>query len=92
VESCDPKEVAMPFGNRKCKACGERSHWKEWWASAQPVEEHATGLEEIRGTSTANVIQHSFTRSTYASRSVLITCPNCGHTDTVRDRKGHGFW
>ena len=82
----------MRLGYRKCRSCGQRSHWREWWAHAEPVAEHATGLEEISGTSTANVLQHGWTRSTYSSRSVLITCPKCGHTDTVRDRKSGQFW
>jgi hypothetical protein len=44
------------------------------------------------GLSTANVIDYGWTRSTYQSRSVLITCPHCGHTVTLRDKKSHGLW
>ena len=81
----------MRPGYRKCRRCRERSRTKDWWKSPQPVE-NLTGMEEIAGTSTANVIQHGWTRATYRSRSVLIACPQCGHTVTVRDKKSQGFW
>ena len=77
---------------RKCLECGVRSPRKDWWKKIQPVTEHATGTEGIAGTSTANVIDYGWTRSTYTSRSVLITCPRCAHTITMRDRKSHGLW
>ena len=82
----------MRLRHRRCSACGQRSHRKEWWADVRPVDEHSTGLEGIHGTSTANVLDYGWTRPTYMSRSVLITCPKCGHTDTVRDRKSQRFW
>lgn len=82
----------MQFGRRKCPQCGVRSPRKDWWRKIQPVAEHATGTEGSAGVSTANVVDYGWTRSTYRSRSVLITCPQCGHTVTVRDRKSQGFW
>jgi predicted RNA-binding Zn-ribbon protein involved in translation (DUF1610 family) len=81
----------MRFGHRKCSACGERSHRDEWWRDSHPTES-STGLEGISGTSTANVDQYGWTRSTHSSRSVLITCPKCGHQVTARDRRSQGFW
>ena len=82
----------MLFGSQECPQCGQGSPRKDWWKKVQPVAEHATGKEGIAGTSTANVLDYGWTRSTYKSRSVLITCPQCEHTITVRDKKSQGFW
>ncbi len=82
----------MHLSYRKCRSCGQRSRRKDRWAKTQPVTTDRTGLEEIAGTSTANVLRHGWTRSTYKSSSVLITCPQCEHTVTVRDKRSQRFW
>jgi endogenous inhibitor of DNA gyrase (YacG/DUF329 family) len=82
----------MRIGYRKCPACGQRSHRDEWWSSSRPIETSSAGLDAISGVSTANVAQYGWTRSTHMSRSVLITCPKCGHDVTVRDRRSQRFW
>lgn len=86
-----PRRRTVLFRSRKCRACGERSHREDWWSTSRPVESSA-GMEGIAGTSTFNVDTYGWTRGTYASRSVVITCPKCGAEATVRDRRTQRFW
>ena len=89
----------MRLRYRKCPRCGQRSHRNDWWNTVRPVT-HSTGPERIAGTSTANAHDYAWTRSGHAlwiavfrsSKSVIITCPQCGSEVTVREGRREGFW